>query len=122
MTLKEKASRLKENISAILLAYARKDLPLSAKIAAAATVAYALSPIDLVPDFIPVLGYLDDLIILPLMIALCIRLIPENIMSECREQAKNTQNTAKGKKWYYAIPVVIVWALIAFWILRMVFK
>jgi len=74
MNFKERAQKLKSDIPAIFLALKDKDTPIIAKILAAVTVAYALSPIDLIPDFIPVLGYLDDLIILPAMfvpIVLC---------------------------------------------------
>jgi uncharacterized membrane protein YkvA (DUF1232 family) len=80
MNLKEKANALKTYILALFIAMKRKDTPIVAKIFAGITVAYALSPIDVVPDFIPVLGYLDDLIILPLLATLAIRLIPTEIM------------------------------------------
>jgi uncharacterized membrane protein YkvA (DUF1232 family) len=68
-----------------------------------------MSPIDLIPDFIPVLGYIDDMIILPLLITLAVRLIPRNIMDECLEQAKNVWADGKPKKWYYSIPVIGLW-------------
>ena len=82
--LKIKAKELKFNISALFLAYKRKDVPLLAKVLIMITVGYALSPIDLIPDFIPVLGYLDDLLILPFLIFLSIKLIPKEIMDECK--------------------------------------
>lgn len=65
MTLKERAQSLKRDIPAVFLALKDKDTPISAKVLAGITVCYALSPVDLIPDFIPVLGYLDDLILLP---------------------------------------------------------
>ncbi len=102
--LKTKAKELKNNISALFLAYKRKDVSIWAKILIIITVSYALSPIDLIPDFIPVLGYLDDLIILPLLIFLSLKLIPKEIMAECKEQAKNLWKDGKPKKWYYAAP------------------
>jgi uncharacterized membrane protein YkvA (DUF1232 family) len=86
--IKAKVKELKSKISALFLAYKRKDTPLAAKIVAAITVGYALSPIDVIPDFVPILGYLDDMIILPLLITLAVKLIPDNIMDECLEQAK----------------------------------
>jgi len=73
---------------ALYLASRRRDVPWHAKAVAVLVVAYALSPIDLIPDFIPVLGYLDDLLLLPLGIALVIRLIPRPILEECRDQAR----------------------------------
>ena len=74
--------------------------------------AYALSPIDLIPDFIPVLGYLDDLIILPLLVALTVKCIPRDVYAQHREQAKDLWADGKPKKWYYALPIVLVWVLI----------
>ena len=82
------------------------------KIIVAASVAYALSPVDLIPDFIQVLGLLDELIILPLLISLSLKLIPAGIMAECREQAKDMWKDGKPKKWYYALPVIAVWLLV----------
>jgi len=87
MNLKEKANALKTYILALFIAMKRKDTPIVAKIFAGITVAYALSPIDVVPDFIPVLGYLDDLIILPLLATLAIRLIPNEIMEICKAES-----------------------------------
>ena len=75
MTLKERAKKLKRDVPAVFLALKDRETPLLAKITAAVTVAYALSPIDLIPDFIPVLGYLDDVLLLPALIALTIRLL-----------------------------------------------
>ena len=79
---KEKARELKYNLSALYLAYKRKDVSIYAKIIIIITVGYALSPIDLIPDFIPVIGYLDDIIIVPFLIFLSIKLIPKKIMDE----------------------------------------
>ena len=70
---------------------------------------YALSPVDLIPDFIPVLGYLDDLILLPLLIALAVKFIPNEVLERNRKQAEGMWQNGKPKKWYYAIPFVLVW-------------
>jgi len=113
MKLKQKAAELKTKIAALYLALRRKDTPFIAKMAAGITVGYALSPIDLIPDFIPLLGLLDDLILLPCLIALCIRLIPKDIMRECEAQAAGLWKEGKPKKWYYAIPIAILWLLAA---------
>lgn len=110
--IKDKIRELKRKVSVLFLAYKRKDTPLAAKIVAGIAVGYALSPIDLIPDFIPVLGYLDDIIILPLLITWAIKLIPENIMEECLEQAKGMWTGGKPKKWRYAIPIICLWVLI----------
>ena len=84
-----------------------------AKIFAGITVVYALSPIDLVPDFIPVLGYLDDVILLPMLVVLTVKFIPKDILERNRKQSEGMWQDGKPKKWYYAIPVVIIWIIIA---------
>ncbi|GHT13054.1 hypothetical protein FACS189426_17400 [Bacteroidia bacterium] len=118
---KEKARELKYNLSALYLVYKRKDVSIYAKAVIIITVGYALSPIDLIPDFIPVIGYLDDIIIVPLLIYLALKLIPKEIMDECREEAKDMWKDGKPKKWYYAIPVIIIWLLIIFIIIKNIF-
>lgn len=112
MKIKERAKAVKIYIPALFIAMKRKDTPVSAKILAGVTVGYALSPMDVIPDFIPVLGYLDDLIILPLLASLAVRLIPEEIMDECKAEAEGLWAGGKPKKWYYAIPIVLLWAAI----------
>jgi uncharacterized membrane protein YkvA (DUF1232 family) len=87
MHLKERARQLKTDIPAVFLCLKSKDTPLIAKILAGITIAYALSPIDLIPDFIPVLGYLDDIIILPALIALTIKFIPDDVMNRYRKES-----------------------------------
>ena len=119
--LKAKARELKVEISALYLAYKRKDTPVLAKILIIITVGYALSPIDLIPDFIPVIGYLDDLLLLPFFIYISIKLIPKNIMDECREQAKDLWANGKPKKWYYAIPIIVIYLLVLFIIIKKIF-
>ena len=119
--IKIKAKELKYNLSALYLAYKRKDVPIFAKIIIIIAVVYALSPIDLIPDFIPIIGYLDDLIIVPLLVVIALKLIPKPIMDECREQAKGMWKNGKPTKWYYAIPIVVFWVLIAYIIVKNVF-
>lgn len=120
MSFKERVKQLKTDIPALLLALRRKDTPLPAKIFAGITVAYALSPIDLIPDFIPVLGYIDDMILLPALIGLTIIFIPKEIFTECRAQSEGMWKDGKPKKWYCGIPVILVWLLIIFLIFRMI--
>lgn len=118
MKLKERARQLKTDIPAVFIALKRKETPLAAKILAGITVAYALSPIDLIPDFIPVLGYLDDVIILPVLVALTIRMIPKELFSACRKEAEGLWDEGKPKKWHYALPIVIVWVAIAYLVIK----
>jgi len=112
MDIKGRARQLKKDIPAVFLALGKKETPWYAKALALLTVGYALSPIDLIPDFIPVLGYLDDIILLPLMTALTIRLIPEEVVEQCRKEADEIWKNGRPKKWYYGIPVVLIWVLI----------
>ncbi len=121
MSLKERAKRLKSEIPAVYLALKDKQTPLPAKILAGITVGCALSPIDLIPDFIPVLGYLDDLLILPALAALMIRLIPPEVIERCRREAEGMWENGKPKRWYYAIPIVVFWLLVAAVIVKAVF-
>lgn len=120
--LKEKAKQLKKDIPAVFLALKHSDTPLPAKIFAGITMAYALSPIDLVPDFIPVLGYLDDVILLPLLVALTVKMIPKEVMDECKRQSESMWKDGKPVKWYYAVPIVIFWLLIALIIIKALVK
>lgn len=109
MGLKDRAKQLKTDLPAVFLALKHRDTPWYAKAVALLTVGYALSPIDLIPDFIPVLGYLDDLILLPALVLLVIRLIPKEVFAQCREQAQGLWAAGKPKRWYFAIPVVAIW-------------
>lgn len=113
MNLKQQAVRLKREIPAVYLALKRRETPLFAKILAAITIAYALSPIDLIPDFIPFLGALDDLLLLPILTALTIYFIPQHIIEECRIESENLWKNGKPKRWFYAIPIIVFWLLIA---------
>lgn len=89
-----------------------------AKIIAGVTVGYALSPIDLIPDFIPVLGYLDDVILLPALVTLTIKLIPEEVWTRSKRNAEGLWKDGKPKKWYYSIPIIIVWGVLLFAIIK----
>ena len=82
MNLKERAKQLKTDIPTVFLALKDKETPVLAKLFAAVTVVYALSPVDIVPDFIPVLGYLDDVILLPALVALTIKFIPKEVLEK----------------------------------------
>lgn len=121
MKLKERAKKLMTDIPAVFIAMKKKETPLPAKITAALTVAYALSPVDLIPDFIPVLGYLDDLLILPALVALTVRLIPKEVFAACRAESEGMWKDGKPKKWYFALPIIVFWLLILFLIIKAIF-
>jgi uncharacterized membrane protein YkvA (DUF1232 family) len=104
------ARRLRRDVVALWLAARDPRVPWYAKAAAAAVVAYALSPIDLIPDFVPVLGYLDDLVILPLGILLAVKLVPRELMAEFREAAsRRSEPTSRAG----LALVVAIWAIVA---------
>ena len=119
MPLKERAASLKRDIPAVFLALKSKNTPILAKILAAVTVAYALSPIDLIPDFVPVLGYLDDVLLLPALIALTVKLIPPEVLAQCRQQAQGMWQDGRPKKWYYALPIAAVWGLVVVLLIKL---
>jgi uncharacterized membrane protein YkvA (DUF1232 family) len=111
-SLKSKAGKLTQDIFALYLAARDPRTPWYAKAVAALIVAYALSPIDLIPDFIPILGYIDDLLLLPLGIWLVLKMVPPEVLAECRTKAAAN----KGKpprNWWIAAAIVILWLLAA---------
>ncbi len=121
MNIKERAKQLKTDIPAVFLCMKSKDTPLVVKILAGIAVTYAFSPIDLIPDFIPVLGYLDDIILLPALIALTIKFIPKDVFDRYRKEAEGLWKNEKPKKWYYAIPIASIWLLIIWLIVKTMF-
>ena len=102
-------SVLKQDTYALYLASRDRRVPWAAKIVLIVVAAYALSPIDLVPDFIPVFGYLDDMILLPLGIALAIKLIPDEVWEECRAEARTRLNSDLPRSRTAAIVIVTIW-------------
>lgn len=110
--LKEKAEAIKADTYALYLAVQDPRVPWYAKALLAVVVAYALSPIDLIPDFIPVLGYLDDLLIVPAGLALVVKLVPPQVMKECREKADQIDKKGPSSMFGLFI-VVIIWLLAA---------
>lgn len=119
MNLKERARQLKIDIPAVIIALKHRETPVLAKVFAALTVVYALSPIDLIPDFIPFFGMLDDLLILPLLIAMTVKLIPSAQFTQYRQEAEGLFVNGKPQKWYYAIPFVLVWALLIYGVVKL---
>ena len=121
MRLKERANKLKKDVPAVFLALKDKDTPVIAKMHAAIAVAYALSPVDLIPDFIPVLGYIDDLILLPTLVAITVKLIPKDVWVRCQAESVNMWENGKPKKWYFAIPIVMLWLLVIWLMVKAIF-
>ncbi len=119
---KERARRLKAETYALYLAYRDPRVPWHAKVLAAAVVAYAFSPIDLIPDVIPVLGYLDDLLLVPLGIALALKMIPPGVMAECRERAAADLGGDKPTNWLAAAAIVAVWLVAAALLVALVWQ
>ncbi|HEY9694572.1 MAG TPA: DUF1232 domain-containing protein [Oculatellaceae cyanobacterium] len=109
----QKIRQLKKEIFAIYFACKHPKVPWYTKILAVCVVGYAFSPIDLIPDIIPILGYLDDLILVPLGIMLLLRMIPADVLAECRQQAESTNN-GKPKNWIAAAVIIFIWLLLGF--------
>ena len=116
---KQKARQLQQEVYALFLAMTDPRVPWYAKALAATVIAYAVSPIDLIPDFIPVLGYLDDLILIPAGIALVIKLVPGDVLADCRSRAGEGRIPA-GFGWIAAAVIVLLWALLAWMIYTLV--
>jgi len=111
-TWKQKAGELKILIYALFLAYRDPRTPWYAKAFTALVVGYAFSPIDLIPDFVPVLGYLDDLILLPIGVIIALRLIPAEIMMECKERAQENNRAKKPVNYFVGVAIVVIWITI----------
>lgn len=107
-TWKQQVAKLKRHIFTLFLAYKDPRTPWYAKFFAAGVVAYALSPIDLIPDFIPLLGYLDELILIPFAVALAIKLIPTEVWKEAEEKSL-TETWTKRKSRIVALIIICIW-------------
>lgn len=113
--LRRKVRALEADTYALYLASRDARVPWPAKALAAVTVAYALSPIDLIPDFIPVLGYLDDLVLIPLGLALAIRMIPPTVLAEHRADAARRFADRGPRSRVAPVVVVAIWVIAAIW-------
>jgi uncharacterized membrane protein YkvA (DUF1232 family) len=118
--LKQKANKLKAEALILVEAYKDKRTPLMAKILIGFTVGYLLSPIDLIPDFIPFLGQLDDVIIVPVLIALSIKLIPDVVLKEAREIVDSNPIKLERKNWLFAGVIIIIWVIAIFYTYRLI--
>jgi uncharacterized membrane protein YkvA (DUF1232 family) len=116
--LKQRARQLKSEAVVLMIAYKDKRTPASARILIAITIGYLLSPIDLIPDFIPVLGLLDDLLIIPALIAWSIKLIPETVMQDARTQQSNNPLPYKKNNWLFAVIIIILWFSVLYLVFR----
>lgn len=111
MNWKERARALMRDTRALMVAVRHPEVPWPARVVALLVAAYAFSPIDLIPDFIPVLGYLDDLILIPLGVILVIRLVPPEIMEECRRQAEERPVSRRAGIIGAAL-IVVIWVIV----------
>jgi len=107
------ARRLKREVRALYLAYRDPRTPWYGRLVAAIVVAYALSPIDLIPDFIPIVGYLDDLVLIPLGVWLALRMIPRAVMAECRLRAAAEVDAGLPVNRAAAVVIVVIWMVVA---------
>lgn len=112
--IKAKVIVLKEQIHILRIAYTDKRTPLIAKLLIALTVGYLLSPIDLIPDFIPILGILDDLILVPLLISISIKLIPKILLSDAKIKLEANPKTLKKNNCWFGAFIILLWFLIIF--------
>lgn len=115
--LKAKAQKIKKNIRALYYVYKDPDVRILPKIIILITLGYALSPIDLIPDFIPIFGYLDDLIVVPALIALSIKLIPKEKMEQAKIKAENEPLKLK-KNWFFATIFIVIWIILSAVVIR----
>lgn len=110
-TWKQRARKLKTEPYALYLAYRDPRVPWYAKVVAALVLGYVFSPIDLIPDFIPVLGLLDDMVVVPIGVAIVLKMIPEGVMAECRQRAAELEGKPTSRT--AAFVIVAVWLLMA---------
>ena len=120
--IKAWARNLKRQIFVLYLAYKDKRVPLYAKVFTACVVAYAFSPIDLIPDFIPILGYLDDVIIVPLGVMFAIKMIPKGVISDCEVKAEGMMKNGKPKNWIVGSIIVLIWGVIGVWAVMKIYQ
>jgi uncharacterized membrane protein YkvA (DUF1232 family) len=113
VSLKQRVAGLKRDTYALYLAARHPRTPWYAKLFASAVVAYAFSPIDLIPDFIPVIGYLDDLILVPLGLVIAIKLVPLEVMAECRSRSAEAMANGKPVSRTAAAVIIGIWVVLA---------
>lgn len=120
--IKAWANNLKRQVFILYFAYKDERVPWYAKFFTACIVAYAFSPIDLIPDFIPILGYLDDVIIVPLGIMFALKMIPKNVISDCEVKAEEMIKKGKPKNWIVGSLILLIWGLFILWLTVKVYQ
>ncbi|MGG3805236.1 YkvA family protein [Metabacillus fastidiosus] len=116
------AKKLKRQIFVLYLAYKDERVPWYTKLFTVCVVAYVFSPIDLIPDFIPIIGYLDDVIIVPLGIMFALKMIPNEVILECEVKAEEIMKNGKPKNWVVGSLIILIWSIITFWIIIKVYQ
>jgi len=119
---KQKSRHLKIESYALYLAYRDPRVPWYAKAFVALVVGYAFSPIDLIPDFIPVLGYLDDLVLIPLGVTVALKMIPEEVMEDCRIRSKEVMSKKKPINRVAAVVIICIWLMLIVMTIALVVK
>lgn len=114
--LKKWARQLKRQLFMLYFACRDPRVPWYAKLFTACVVAYAFSPIDLIPDFIPVLGYIDDILLVPLGIFFALKMIPKPVAADCEERAQKLMKDGKPKNWTAGVFVLLIWAAVLTWV------
>ena len=107
---------LKREIAVLYYVFLDEETPYYVKVLAVMVVAYSLSPIDLIPDFIPVIGYLDDIIIVPLGVWLCLKLVPWYVLKDAREKAAKNPNIDRTFGYMAAVVILIIYVALAVWL------
>jgi uncharacterized membrane protein YkvA (DUF1232 family) len=115
---KKQANYLKQESYALYLVCKHPQTPWYTKALTGIIVAYIFSPVDLIPDFIPILGYLDDLVLVPLGISLVLKMIPESVKDECRKQAQAEENGHRQVNWLAALIIIFIWVGIVFLVIK----
>lgn len=120
--VKSNAKEIKRNVFVLYLAYRDPRVPWYAKLFTILVVAYAFSPIDLIPDFIPILGYIDDIVLVPLGIVLALKMIPAPVIEDCRARAEEISKSGKPKNWFVGGLFILIWILLAVWLGKIIYE
>ncbi|CAH0159157.1 hypothetical protein SRABI80_00824 [Peribacillus frigoritolerans] len=116
------ARSLKRQIFILYFACKDERVPWHAKVFTACVVAYAFSPIDIIPDFIPILGYLDDVILVPIGIMIALKMIPKSVLTDCEVKAEEMMKKGKPKNWIVGSLIVMIWVLIIIWAIIYIYR
>ena len=116
------ARSLKRQIFILYFACKDERVPWHAKVFTACVVAYAFSPIDIIPDFIPILGYLDDVILVPIGIMIALKMIPKSVLTDCEVKAEEMMKNGKPKNWIVGSLIVMIWVLIIIWAIIYIYR